>query len=61
MKIKTLARLQIIIGSLFLIDGLWGILFSDRGLLIRFTQEYITLGLGLFALLTGIYNFKQKK
>ena len=61
MKIKTLAWSQIILGILFLFDGFWGMIFSDRGLLIRFSQEYVVLGLGLFALLTGIYNFQKKK
>jgi hypothetical protein len=61
MKLKTLAWTQIILGALFLIDGLYGMLVSDRGLIIRFSQEYIVLGLGLFAFLTGLYNLKNKK
>jgi hypothetical protein len=61
MKLKTLAWMQTVIGSLFLIDGLWGMIFSERGLMIRFGQEYIVLGIGLFAFATGIYNLNQKK
>jgi len=61
MKLKTLAWSQIIIGALFLLDGLWGMIFSDRGVIIRLSQEYVVLGIGLFALLTGLYNLKQKK
>jgi len=60
MKIKTLAWIQIIFGIIFLADGLLINLSAGRWLT-QLAQNDILWGFGLFALLTGLYNLKQKK
>ena len=60
MKLKTLAWIQIIIGVILLINGLWiefaqGLWFTQLG------TNFVSWGTGLFAIVTGCYNLKQKK
>ena len=60
MKLKTLAWIQIIIGVILLVDGLW-IDFSAGMFFTQWGANFASWGAGLFALITGCYNLKQKK
>ncbi len=61
MKLKTLAWLQILIGLLLLSKVIAVITNGDASIGFQLGATADTIYMTIFALLTGIYNLKQKK
>ena len=61
MKLKTLAWFQIVIGVLLFVKVIAVLTNGEANIFVQLGATAHLILIALFALLTGIYNLKQKK